>query len=69
MPLLRAALLMWVLLIITTGCQKLPRGCPPTCIGVNLRGRDLNGSDLKGANFSRAILERVQFHGTNLSEA
>jgi hypothetical protein len=40
---LSQALAAVALLIVVAGCDltRLPKGCPPTCAGVNLHGRDL----------------------------
>lgn len=49
--------------------SKLPGGCPPHCLGVDLNGADLQGVNLSGANLQEANLFVANLRRANLSGA
>ncbi len=61
------AIIIWIL--VTMNSPTLPQGCPPVCIGADLRNKDLAGKDLSEADLSGANLSGANLSGVNLSNA
>jgi len=54
---------------LVTSWSVLPDGCPPDCIGVNLRDKSLTAIDLHRANLSGADLTGADLTGADLTGA
>ena len=58
-----------ILRVLVTSWSVLPDGCPPDCIGANLRDKSLTEIDLHRANLSGADLAGADLSEANLTGA
>ncbi|MBU0495495.1 MAG: extracellular solute-binding protein [Chloroflexi bacterium] len=63
------AIVLVVITFVASAWAVLPAGCPPNCLGADLRDKNLVGVDLSQANLSGVDLSRADLRGANLRGA